>query len=146
VLFADRQAGVAGAAHAGWRGALDGVLEATVAEMVRFGAEPARIRAAVGPCIAQESYEVGAEFRTRFLAAAPANERFFRPSVNRPGHFHFDLPGYVADRLSRAGVGVVAATGGDSCGQRDEFFSYRRSTLEGSKDYGRNLSIIALED
>jgi polyphenol oxidase len=146
VLFADSQASVAGAAHAGWRGAFDGVLEATVAEMVRLGAEPARIRAAIGPCIAQDSYEVGPEFRARFLAAAPANGRFFRPSANRPGHFHFDLPGYVADRLSRAGIGLVAATGGDSCGQRHEYFSYRRATLEGGKHYGRNLSIIALED
>ena len=145
VLFADSQARVVGAAHAGWRGALDGVIEATVAEIIRLGARPADIRAAVGPCIAQESYEVGPEFQERFLAVASANARFFRPSANRRGHFHFDLPGYVADRLSRAGIGLATATGGDSCGQRDEFFSYRRITLEGGRDYGRNLSIIALE-
>lgn len=146
VLFADREARIAGAAHAGWRGALDGVIEATVARMVRLGAAPGRIVAAIGPCIAQESYEVGPEFRQRFLAAAPANSRFFRPSDGRPGHFHFDLPGYVADRLRRAGVGRIADTGADSCGQGQDFFSYRRATLEGRKDYGRNLSIIALED
>jgi len=146
VLFADEEARIAGAAHAGWRGALDGVLEATVATMVGLGAAPGRIHAAIGPCIAQDSYEVGPEFRERFLAVASANARHFRPSTDRPGHFHFDLPGYVAERLERAGIGRVAATGGDSCGQRDEFFSYRRATLEGGKDYGRNLSIIALED
>lgn len=146
VLFADGRARVAGAAHAGWRGALDGVLEATVAQMVRLGAEPRRIVAAVGPCIAQDSYEVGPEFRERFFAAAPANARFFRPAEGRRGHFRFDLPGYVADRLKRSGIGHVSATGGDSCRQAQDFFSYRRATLEGRKDYGRNLSIIALED
>jgi YfiH family protein len=146
VLFADAKAHVAGAAHAGWRGALEGVLEATLARMTRLGAAPERIRAAVGPCIAQASYEVGPEFRERFLAVAAGNARFFRTSQTRPGHYHFDLPGYVADRLRRAGIGRVTATGGDSCGQAQDFFSYRRATLEGRKDYGRNLSIIALED
>jgi polyphenol oxidase len=146
VLFADSEAGIAGAAHAGWRGALDGVLEATLAEMIRLGADRARIAAAIGPCIAQASYEIGPEFCARFLSGTQANARFFRPSESRPGHFHFDLPGYVADRLRRAGIAGIAATGGDSCGQADDFFSYRRATLEGGKDYGRNLSIIALED
>ena len=145
VLFADSEARVAGAAHAGWRGALDGVLEATVEAMIGLGAARGRIVAAVGPCIAQESYEVGPEFRDRFIAAA-GNEGFFHASQSRLGHFQFDLPGYVARRLARAGLAEVAATGGDSCAEADRFFSYRRATLEGGKDYGRNLSIIALED
>ena len=146
VLFADAEVGIAAAAHAGWRGALEGVLEATIEAMLALGAARERIAAAVGPCIAQESYEVGPEFRARFLAADTGNDRWFRASEARPGHFQFDLPGYVAARLAKAGLGQVATTGGDSCAEPARFFSYRRATLEGGKDYGRNLSIIALED
>ena len=146
VLFADAEARIAAAAHAGWRGALEGVLEATVEAMLALGAARERIAAAVGPCIAQESYEVGPEFRARFLAADIGNDRWFRASEARPGHFQFDLPGYVAARVAKAGLGEVATTGGDSCAEPRRFFSYRRATLEGGTDYGRNLSIIALED
>jgi YfiH family protein len=134
-----------GAAHAGWRGALEGVLEATIAAMCAEGAALARISAAVGPCIAQPSYEVGPEFRERFLADAAANDRFFGPAAGRPGHFHFDLPGYVAHRLGAAGIRRVAVSGRDTCAEAAGFFSYRRNTLQGQKGYGRNISLIALE-
>jgi polyphenol oxidase len=143
VLFADAQARVVGAAHAGWRGALDGVLEATIAEMRRQGAEPARITAAIGPCIQQASYEVGAEFRARFIAADPANDRFFAAG-KRDGHCQFDLPGYVAARLAEAGLGGVDRLARDTCAEPAAFFSYRRNTLDGRNGYGRNISLIAL--
>ncbi|MEA2779714.1 MAG: purine-nucleoside/S-methyl-5-thioadenosine phosphorylase / adenosine deaminase [Rhodospirillaceae bacterium] len=145
VLFADAEAGVVGAAHAGWRGAFDGVIEATVTEMGRQGADPARIAASIGPCIAQTSYEVGPEFRARFVAADDANARFFVASAQRPAHFQFDLPGYVAQRLLRAGVARIERIGRDTCAEADAFFSYRRNTLEARKAYGRNLSLISLE-
>ena len=145
VLLADPDSRVVGAAHAGWRGALDGVLEATVEAMCREGAAVHRLFAAIGPCIAQPSYEVGPEFRDRFRATDPGNERFFGPSPGRPGHFRFDLPGYVAARLAAAGVACIEQSGRDTCAEADAFFSYRRCTLEGEKDYGRNLALIALE-
>lgn len=145
VLFADAEAGVIGAAHAGWRGALTGILEATVAAMVRLGARTERLSAAVGPCIAQGSYEVGPEFAARFLEADPANAAFFRPSA-RPSHHLFDLGGYVAARLRKIGVDKLAAAGHDTAAEPERFFSYRRATLAGEKDYGRALSAIALED
>lgn len=145
VLFADPAAGVIGAAHAGWRGALGGVLEATVAAMAALGAEPRRLQAAIGPCIGPQSYEVGPEFPEAFLAADDANRRFFRTAA-RPGHFLFDLPGYVAARLARLGLAGIAALGRDSLAESDDFFSYRRTTLEGHASYGRGLSLIALED
>ena len=143
VLMADATAGVVGAAHACWKGAFDGVVEATVALMVEQGADPARITAVVGPCIAQSSYEVGPEFVARFIAADADNAGFFRPSV-RPGHGMFDLPGYVARRLTCAGIGSVGQTGGDTCAEGSRFYSYRRMTLEGGSAYGRGLSVIAL--
>jgi YfiH family protein len=146
VLFADCEARVVGAAHAGWRGALEGVLEETLAEMQRQGARLSRIAAAVGPCIGQASYEVGPEFQQRFLAAETGSEKFFVASTTRPGHFHFDLEGYAAERLNRAGVRAVERLGRDTCAQSETFFSYRRRILDGGKDYGRNLSLIALED
>ena len=146
VLFADAEARVVGAAHAGWRGALDGVLEATLAEMQRQGADLARVAAAIGPCIAQASYEVGPEFRTRFIEAESGNGQFFAGSPSRPQHFQFDLEGYAASRLARAGVRNVERLGCDTCGESDIFFSFRRRTLDGGKDYGRNISLIALED
>ncbi len=145
VLFADAQARVAGAAHAGWRGAVDGVLEETIAEMQRQGATLSRIVAAIGPCIAQSSYEVGPEFRDRFIDAGRENDRFFIASGKRPGHFHFDLEGYCAHRLGRAGLAQIERLGRDTCALSGDFFSYRRRTLEGGKDYGRNISLIALE-
>ena len=145
VLFADAQAGVVGAAHAGWRGALAGVLEATLERMEGLGAAAGRIAAAVGPCIAQASYEVGAEFRERFEAADAENARWFVPAA-RPGHFRFDLSGYAAARLARAGLASVEALPADSCAEADRFFSHRRARLQGETDYGRQLSLILLQE
>ncbi len=143
VLFADAGARVIGAAHAGWRGALSGVLEATVAAMERLGAHAGNIVAGVGPCIAQESYEVGPEFRARFVAANAANQAFFDDGGGRD---RFDLEGYVVGRLKRLGVAAVEGLGADTSADRDRFFSYRRSCLDGEPDFGRGLSAIVLED
>jgi YfiH family protein len=143
VLFADPEARVIGAAHGGWRGALAGVMEATVAAMTRLGALPERIQAGIGPCIAQPSYEVGAEFHDAFIGDDRENHRFFRPA-SRSGHFLFDLPFYIADRLSRLGLAVVERTPHDTAAEEDLFFSYRRACLRGESDYGRGLAAIAL--
>ena len=145
VLFADREARVIGAAHSGWKGARGGVLEATVARMVELGAEPGRITAAVGPCITRRSYEVGPEFPAGFLEEDPDNQDFFAPAA-RAGHFMFDLPGYVARRLTRAGVGRVETSAHDTVAEEELFFSYRRATLRGEGDYARGLSAIILPD
>jgi YfiH family protein len=145
VLFCDSEAGVIGAAHAGWRGAVTGVLEATVAAMAELGAEPERIAAAVGPCIAQASYEVGPEFPKPFLDQDPANARFFVPAT-REGHFMFDLAGYCRARLRALGLAMVSWVGRDCCAEEQAFFSYRRTCLRGEKQYGRNLSAIVIED
>ncbi len=142
VLFADRAAGVVGAAHAGWKGAIGGVTDATLAAMEALGADRARIVAAVGPCIARRSYEVDAGFARRFEDADPANERFFTPA--RPDHFQFDLEGYVAARLADAGVGRVAALGLDTYADPARFYSFRRATHAGEPDYGRQISLIAV--
>jgi len=143
VLLADEKAGVIGAAHAGWRGAFDGVLENTVEAMIKLGAKAEHIVAAVGPCIAQASYEVGPEFAARFVERDPTYARYFTaPKAN--GHVHFDLPRFTADRLTAAGVGTVAVQGGDTCAEDGLFFSYRRSVLRGEPDYGRQLSAISL--
>ncbi len=144
VLFADADAGVVGAAHAGWKGALGGVMDATLGAMVRLGAAPDRVTAVVGPCIAQASYEVGAEFRDTFVANDAANGHFFAAGV-RDGKFQFDLPGYAAARLRGLGVAVELIER-DTCAEEDAFFSYRRATLRGEPDYGRGLSAIFLED
>lgn len=141
VLLADGQAGVIGAAHAGWRGALAGVVEATVAAMEALGAQAGRMSAAIGPCIAQASYEVGPEFRAPFLAADGANDVLFVEGGGRP---HFDLAGFVARRLHSAGILRVAVLARDTCAEAEDFFSYRRSCKEGAPDYGRNLAAIAL--
>jgi hypothetical protein len=143
VLFADESARVIGAAHAGWRGAVTGVAEATVTAMEKLGAQARRIRAAIGPCISQASYEVGPEFPAPFLAQDAAYERFFMPS-RRPGHFMFDLTGYLEARLRAIGVADVDIVAHDTCAESAMFFSYRRTTLAGGKDYGRGLSAIAL--
>jgi hypothetical protein len=145
VLLADPAAGVIGAAHAGWRGAVNGVVDAVVRAMVERGAEPGRMRAAVGPCIGQASYEVGPEFPQPFLQQDADNRRFFLPS-KRADRFMFDLPGYVLSRLQRLGVGEAAFVGRDTCAEADMFFSYRRMTLAGEKDYGRGISVIALAE
>ena len=133
-----------GAAHAGWRGASSGVLEATVAAMTELGAEPGRIAAAIGPCIAQASYEVGPEFPKAFLDEDPANARFFVPSA-REGHFMFDLAGYCSAKLRGMGLAMVSWVRRDSCAEPDAFFSYRRACLRAERQYGRNLSAIVIE-
>jgi hypothetical protein len=143
ILFADRRAGVIGAAHAGWKGALDGIVEATVQAMERAGARRADIVAAIGPCISQAAYEVGPEFRATFEAADPEHGRFFasKPGSARPW---FDLPGFVAHRLATAGVGTIDATPACTYGTPELHFSYRRATHLGEADYGRQVSAIVL--
>jgi YfiH family protein len=141
-LFADSSRGIIGAAHSGWRGALGGVLEATIAAMERLGAERGRIVAVLGPTISQPNYEVGPEFRTRFVEADPDNDRFFEPS-SRPGHALFGLPAYILARLAAAGVNA-SSIGLCTYADEDRFFSYRRGTHRGEADYGRLLSAIAL--
>jgi hypothetical protein len=142
VLFADREAGVIGAAHAGWKGAFSGVIEATVVEMERRGASRARIAAAVGPCIARKSYEVDDIFLSRFVGADPENERFF--GASREGHHRFDLEGFVLSRLAEAGLARVEALGQDTYSQPAAFYSYRRATHRAEPTYGRQISLIAL--
>lgn len=143
VLFADPQAGVAGAAHAGWRGAAAGVLEATVAAMTALGARADRIVAAVGPCIGQDSYEVAADLRDVVLARDPADARFFAPGC-REARWQFDLAGYCAARLHAAGVLSVTVTGADTLAEEDRFFSHRRRTLSGGGPIGHQMSAIAV--
>jgi YfiH family protein len=143
VLFADAEAGVIGAAHAGWKGALIGVLEATVAAMEALGARRKAVGAVVGPCIAWASYEVGPEFPRPFLDEDAANRAYFQPSP-RAGHFQFDLAGYVAAKLERLGLGEVAAVGVDTYSDEGRFFSYRRTCHRREPDYGRQISMIAL--
>ncbi|PWG02239.1 peptidoglycan editing factor PgeF [Sphingosinicella humi] len=142
ILFADREAGVIGAAHSGWKGAIGGVAEATVAAMERLGGERGRIVAAVGPTIARKSYEVDEGFFRGFLEADPENERFF--SGGRAGHHQFDLEAYVVFRLAAAGLRQIEALGLDTYSDADRFFSYRRATHRGEADYGRQISLIAL--
>ena len=145
VLLADRRAGVVCAAHAGWRGALAGVLEAAVEAMAANGATPAGTVAAVGPCIGPASYQVGPEFAADFRAADTANAAYFAPS-ERSGHHLFDLPGFVADRLRALGVAEVSALPHDTCADAERFFSHRRAHIDGERSYGRLLSAIALAD
>jgi YfiH family protein len=145
VLLADATAGVIGAAHAGWRGAATGVLEATIAAMERCGADRGRMVAALGPMIRQPNYEVGPEFVTRFKADDGANERFFQPS-SRPNHALFDLPGYIAARLAVAGIRRVEDLGHCTYSDAARFFSYRRSTHRNEPDYGRHINAITLEN
>ena len=144
VLYADAEAGVIGAAHAGWKGALTGILESTVEAMERLGAKRERIVAVLGPAIGPENYEVGPEFVARFASESAENELYFTPSA-KPGHSLFDLNRYTLDRLARAGV---AACGTGNCTYADEaqFYSYRRATHRGEGDYGRQMSAIVLEE
>jgi YfiH family protein len=142
VLFADPRAGVIGAAHAGWRGALAGVTDSTIDAMVELGASRDRIHAAVGPCIGRKSYEVDDSFRARFLEADGDNDRFF---ASGPGEKRrFDLEAYVIHRLIAAGIGEVEGVHLDTYADADRFYSYRRATHRGESDYGRQLSAIAL--
>jgi YfiH family protein len=143
VLLADPQAQVIGAAHAGWKGALGGVLEATLDAMEKLGAARMRIQAAIGPCISQQAYEVGWDFRDRFLELGLKNRRFFVPS-DKEGHYRFDLPGYAAHRLTAAGVGSVTPLGICTYPPENGFFSFRRTTHAGEPDYGRQISAIVL--
>jgi YfiH family protein len=143
ILFVDPSARVIGAAHAGWKGALTGVLESTVAAMEKLGAERTGIVAAIGPLIRQHSYEVGSEFVERFIAADAENALFFMPST-REGHAMFDLAGFVRMRLENAGVLMIDDLGVDTYAD-DRFFSYRRSVHRKEPDYGRHVHAIALE-
>ncbi|MDJ0893684.1 MAG: peptidoglycan editing factor PgeF [Alphaproteobacteria bacterium] len=143
VLLADGQAGVVGAAHAGWRGALDGVLESVVDRMTALGAQLDRMEAAVGPCIGARSYEVGPEFPAPFLAQDADNDTLFAPAP-KEGHFLFDLAAYVARRLARCGLRRVEILDRDTCTEEGDFFSYRRTVKGGGGRYGRNLSAIML--
>jgi YfiH family protein len=145
LLLADSAAGVIGAAHAGWRGALTGVIEATVAAMESLGAARRNIAAALGPTIRQRNYEVGPEFVERFLAADRSNADYFKPA-DRVGHTMFDLTGYIAARVQRAGIEQFEDLGLCTYAEPDRFFSYRRTTHSGEPDYGRHINAIALAD
>ncbi len=143
LLLADAEAGVVGAAHAGWRGALTGVVEATVAAMEKLGAQRHHITAALGPTIRQPNYEVGPEFVARFLAADATNARFFAPA-ERAGHAMFDLTGFIAERVQRAGIDAFEDLGLCTYAEPERFFSFRRMTRLGEADYGRHINAIAL--
>ena len=145
LLFADAEAGVVGAAHAGWRGAFTGVIEATLAGMEKLGASRQHITVALGPTIRQPNYEVGPEFLERFRAADMDNERFFAPS-KREGHAMFDLTSYIADRVHRAGIVQFEDLGHCTYADPAQFYSYRRMTQRGEPDYGRHINAIALAD
>lgn len=136
---------VIGAAHAGWGGAVKGVLESTLTQMKALGALPESIRACVGPCIGPASYEVSEGFDAPFMAHNPESERFFK-GAKKPGHMMFDLPGYIGWRLALAGVGQVSISGVDTYKEAAHCFSYRRATHEGQIDYGRQISAIVIKD
>lgn len=142
ILLADAEAGVVGAAHAGWRGATAGVTDQAIAAMISLGARVDRIAAAVGPCLAKASFEVGHEFAERLLADDPDNERFFGEGPG--GKPHFDLEAYVVARLAAAGIHRIEAVGLDTYGQEDRFYSYRRATHRNEPAYGRQISLIGL--
>lgn len=143
VLFADAEAKVIGAAHAGWKGAISGVTDSAITAMETLGAKRARISAAIGPCISQKNYEVGPEFRERFLESESGSARFFLPS-DKPDHFRFDLEGFVAQRLDAAGLACVERLSTCTYAAEDDFFSFRRATHRDEKDYGRQVSVIVL--
>jgi YfiH family protein len=145
ILFADRAAGVVGACHAGWRGAVAGIGEATVAAMASLGADPSRIVAVLGPCIRQPSYEVAEDLLAAVLASRPDAMRFFAPG-RRADRWQFDLPGYAGARLAAAGVSAVHDLGVDTFAEEERFFSYRRSTLAAALPVGHQMSVIALAD
>jgi len=143
ILFADPEARVIGAAHAGWKGALTGVLEATLAAMETLGARRASTKAVLGPTIAQKSYEVGGEFADKFIAQSESHARFFA-AAPRDGHFMFDLPGFIGLRLWLAGIGSFEDLARDTYAEPELFYSYRRSVHENEPDYGRQIAAIAL--
>ena len=140
VLLADPEAGVIGAAHAGWRGAAAGIVQNTVAEMISLGATPGNIAVSIGPCIAQQSYEVGPDFRAEF---SPQDARFFAAATKK-SHYQFNLSGYVKEQVERAGVTRISLIPQDTYQAEEMFFSYRRNTHRGEQDYGRGLSAIAI--
>ncbi len=142
VLFADREAGVIGAAHAGWKGAFAGITDSTIAAMEALGADRARIHCAIGPCIARASYEVDQGFYDHFIAADDANDRFF--STGKPGHHQFDVEAYVVHRLASAGIRMIETPGIDTYANEERYFSYRRACHQGTSDYGCQLSLIGL--
>lgn len=142
VLFHDPEAGVVGAAHAGWRGALHGVTDATIVAMEALGARREHMAAVVGPCIQQPSYEVDTAFEANFVAAETFNARHFK--LGREGHAWFDLSGYIVERLRCAGLGTVERLGEDTYTQEDRFYSFRRATHRGEPGYGRQISLIGL--
>jgi len=144
ILFADAEAGVIGAAHAGWKGAIGGVMENTIQAMEEIGAKRNRIEAAIGPTISQANYEVGPEFKTQFLDQDASSTAFFA-SCPKPNHHQFDLPGFVAAQLAKAGVAHITDTGRCTYADEQRYFSYRRSTHHHDPDYGRNISVIALK-
>ena len=143
VLLADRAAGVVGAAHAGWKGAVAGVTDRTITAMEALGAQRARIVAAIGPCIAQASYEVDQRFVERFCTTDPANHRYF--AAGRAGHARFDLEGYVAARLESAGIGAIECLSRDTYISPAQFYSFRRATHLNEPNYGRQISLIGLD-
>jgi polyphenol oxidase len=144
ILLADTQAGVVAATHAGWRGAVAGVIEATIAALVRLGADPTTIAAGIGPCIRQRSYEVSADLRDAVLAHDRANDRFFAPG-QRNARWQFDLAGYCGARLATAGITHIDTVDADTAADETRFFSYRRRTLGGGGPIGHQISIIALD-
>ena len=143
VLFTDPTAGIIGAAHAGWRGALDGILEATIGQMIGLGSLNSNIKVAIGPCIGESSYEIGPEFRDIFINSSANNNQFFKPT-SRKGHHMFDLASYIEHRLLDVGISEIYKTGYDTCQNEDLFFSYRRSVKRGEQGYGRGLSVITM--
>jgi YfiH family protein len=143
ILFADPEARVIGAAHAGWRGALDGVIQKTVEAMERLGARRERIAAAIGPAIGPLAYEVGPEFEREFLSQTPRSSSFFHRAA--AGRARFDLPGFCRARLTEAGVGAIEDTATDTYADEQRFFSYRRATHRNEPDYGRQISAIVLK-
>jgi len=143
VLFADAEARVIGAAHAGWRGAVTGVLESTITAMEKLGARRRQIVAVLGPTISQKAYEVGPDFIERFTKEAPGYERFLK-AAERSGHAMFDLPGFIGARLEAAGIGAFTNLGLCTYSDEERFFSYRRTTHRQEPDYGRLISAIAL--
>ncbi len=142
VLFSDQQAGIVAAAHAGWKGAFAGVTDNIIDAMEKLGAARNRIVAAVGPCIARTSYEVDANFLSRFGEQDPTTERFFSPG--RSDHYQFDLEGYIVHRLALGGIKRIEALGIDTYSDQDRFYSYRRATHKGEADYGRQISLIGI--
>jgi len=144
VLLADKKQKIIGACHAGWRGAVSGILEATVEAMVKLGAKVENIQAALGPCIGPRSYEVSDDFPAPFLAQDPLNIQFFREGT-RPGHLMFDIPAYVTHRLTLAGIKTIFDTKQDTC-VLDSFFSNRRSFLKGETAFGVQASVIGMEE